>query len=117
MIGKDHNSTGDGIIAALAALSAVIDTGKPLSELRKCLNKFPQKLINLDVINIFPIDELDAKPIIEDTKDALGDEGQVLIRYSGTEPKIRILIEGKDQEFVNSQATKIADAIRQQIGS
>ena len=50
-------------------------------------------------------------------KNALGDEGQVLIRYSGTEPKIRILIEGKDQEFVDSQATKIADAIRQQIGS
>ena len=117
IICKDHNSTGDGIIAALAALSAVIDTGKPLSELRKCLNMFPQKLINLDVIKKVPIDELDAKPIIEGTKDALGDEGQVLIRYSGTEPKIRILIEGKDQEFVDSQATKIADAIRQQIGS
>lgn len=117
IICKDHNSTGDGIIAALAALSAVIDTGKPLSELRKCLKKFPQKLINLDVLNKIPIEELDAKPIIEETEKALGDEGQVLIRYSGTEPKIRILIEGKDPEFVDSQATKIAEVIHQQIGS
>ena len=116
IICKDHNTTGDGIIAALAALSAVIDINQPLSELRKCLNKFPQKLINLDIGNKISINELEAKPLIEETEKSLGDEGQVLIRYSGTEPKIRILVEGKDQTYVESQASKIADSIHNQIG-
>ena len=116
IICKDHNTTGDGIIAALAALSAVIDINQPLSELRKCLKKFPQKLINLDIGNKISINELEAKPLIEETEKSLGDEGQVLIRYSGTEPKIRILVEGKDQTYVESQASKIADSIHNQIG-
>ena len=116
IICKDHNTTGDGIIAALAALSAVIDVNQPLSELRKCLKKFPQKLINLDIGNKISINELEAKPLIEETEKSLGDEGQVLIRYSGTEPKIRILVEGKDQTYVESQASKIADSIHNQIG-
>ena len=116
IICKDHNTTGDGIIAALAALSAVIDINQPLSELRKCLKKFPQKLINLDISNKISINELEAKPLIEETEKSLGDEGQVLIRYSGTEPKIRILVEGKDHAYVESQASKIADSIHNQIG-
>ena len=116
IICKDHNTTGDGIIAALAALSAVIDTNQPLSELRKCLDKFPQKLINLDIRNKISINELEAKQLIEETEKSLGDEGQVLIRYSGTEPKIRILVEGKDHAYVESQASKIADSIHNQIG-
>jgi len=116
IICKDHNTTGDGIIAALAALSAVIDINQPLSELRKCLKKFPQKLINLDIGNKISINELEAKPLIEETEKSLGDEGQVLIRYSGTEPKIRILVEGKDHAYVESQASKIADSIHNQIG-
>ena len=116
IICKDHNTTGDGIIAALAALSAVIDINQPLSELRKCLKKFPQKLINLDIGNKISINELEAKPLIEETEKTLGDEGQVLIRYSGTEPKIRILVEGKDHAYVESQASKIADSIHNQIG-
>ena len=116
IICKDHNTTGDGIIAALAALSAVIDINQPLSELRRCLKKFPQKLINLDIGNKISINELEAKPLIEETEKSLGDEGQVLIRYSGTEPKIRILVEGKDQTYVESQASKIADSIHNQIG-
>ena len=116
IICKDHNTTGDGIIAALAALSAVIDINQPLSELRRCLKKFPQKLINLDIGNKISINELEAKPLIEETEKSLGDEGQVLIRYSGTEPKIRILVEGKDHAYVESQASKIADSIHNQIG-
>ena len=116
IICKDHNTTGDGIIAALAALSAVIDINQPLSELRKCLKKFPQKLINLDIANKISINELEAKPLIEETEKSLGNEGQVLIRYSGTEPKIRILVEGKDHAYVESQASKIADSIHNQIG-
>ena len=116
IICKDHNTTGDGIIAALAALSAVIDINQPLSELRKCLKKFPQKLINLYIGNKISINELEAKPLIEETEKSLGDEGQVLIRYSGTEPKIRILVEGKDHAYVESQASKIADSIHNQIG-
>ena len=116
IICKDYNTTGDGIIAALAVMSAIIDTNKPLSELRKCLNKFPQKLINIDIKKKIPISDLDAQPLIEATEKQLGSEGQVLIRYSGTEPKIRVLVEGKDDSYVDDQASKIADSITNQIG-
>ena len=117
IIYRNHNTTGDGIIAALAAIKVVLQTEKPLSELRKVINKFPQKLVNLSVSKKTQIEQLKANDLIQETQAKLGEQGRVLIRYSGTEPKIRILVEGKDEEFVNSQATKIAESIQTEIGS
>tara|TARA_Y100001960_G_scaffold255832_1_gene274152 strand:+ start:528 stop:1910 length:1383 start_codon:yes stop_codon:yes gene_type:complete len=117
IIYRNHNTTGDGIVAALAAIRVVLQSDKPLSELRKVINKFPQKLVNLSVSKKTEINQLKANDLIEKTQAKLGEHGRVLIRYSGTEPKIRILVEGKDEEYVISQATKIAESIQDEIGS
>ena len=73
--------------------------------------------MNLSVSKKTEINQLKANDLIEKTQAKLGEQGRVLIRYSGTEPKIRILVEGKDEEYVISQATKIAESIQDEIGS
>lgn len=116
VICRDENTTGDGILAALAALRAVKESGNPLSELRQVLQMFPQTLINIRVKSKPEIADLKAAPLIAETEATLGSAGRVLIRYSGTEPKMRILVEGKDEDFVQSKAQEIADAIAAEIG-
>ena len=110
-------TTGDGLIAGLQLLRVMKETGEPLSQLRKCLKKFPQSTRNLHVRSKPPIDQLvDAAKIIKETEKKLGDYGRVLLRYSGTESLIRLLIEGRDVEYLEAQADKIASAILAQIG-
>ncbi|MFP6874068.1 MAG: phosphoglucosamine mutase [Verrucomicrobiales bacterium] len=116
IICRDHNTTGDGILAALAALRVMKETGKPLSELRGVLQKFPQKLVNIAVASKPEISSLNAAPLIAETAQELGNTGRVLIRYSGTGPKMRILVEGRDDDYITSRAEKIAEAVREQIG-
>ncbi|MES2507519.1 MAG: phosphoglucosamine mutase [Verrucomicrobiota bacterium] len=113
----DWATTGDGLIAGLQVLKIMKETGEPLSHLRKCLKKFPQAARNLRVRSKPPITELaDAQKIIKETEKKLGDYGRVLLRYSGTESLIRLLIEGRDVEYLEAQADKIASAILAQIG-
>ena len=114
----DYLMTGDGIIAGVEVLKIMVETGKPLSELRQCLTKFPQVLLALPVKAKPPVEELvEAQALVKQTEDALGSAGQVLLRYSGTEPKIRLLIEGKDHDYIQAQADKISAAIIAQIGA
>jgi len=117
LICRDQNTSGDGILAALAVLRVVIETGKPLSELRKVLVSFPQVLINVEVASKPEVSTLAAAPLIAETEAALGEGGRVLVRYSGTGPQLRILVEGKDQAFITAEAEKIAAAVRAEIGS
>jgi phosphoglucosamine mutase len=117
LIYRDQNTTGDGILAALATLRVMIETGKPLSELRKVLVNFPQVLLNIGVASKPDISTLAAAKLIEETETALGDTGRVLVRYSGTGPKMRILIEGKDEAYINARAEKIAASVSAEIGS
>ncbi len=113
----DWATTGDGLIAGLQVLRIMKETGEPLSQLRKCLKKFPQSSRNLRVRSKPPITELvEAQKIIKETEKKLGDYGRVLLRYSGTESLIRLLIEGRDVEYLEAQADKIASAILSQIG-
>lgn len=113
----DWATTGDGLIAGLQLLKIVKETGEPLSQLRKCLKKFPQSARNLRVRSKPPVDELiEANKIIKETEKKLGDYGRVLLRYSGTESLIRLLIEGRDVEYLEAQADKISSAILAQIG-
>lgn len=113
----DWATTGDGLIAGIQVLKIMKETGEPLSKLRKCLKKFPQAARNLRVRSKPAITELaDAQKIIKETEKKLGDYGRVLLRYSGTEPLIRLLIEGRDVEYLEAQADKIASAILAQIG-
>lgn len=113
----DWATTGDGLIAGLQVLRIMKETGETLSQLRKCLKKFPQSARNLRVRSKPSIDQLvEASKIIKETEKKLGDYGRVLLRYSGTEPLIRLLIEGRDVEYLEAQADKIASAILAQIG-
>jgi len=118
MIFHDYTTTGDGIISALQVLRIMVETGQPLSELRKCLRKYPQAQRNLKVRNKPPIEELHkvSRLKLEIEKELAG-KGRVLLRYSGTEPKIRLLIEGPDAARINAQADTIAEAIQQEIGA
>lgn len=113
----DWATTGDGLIAGLQLLRTMKETGEPLSQLRLCLKKFPQCTRNLRVRSKPPIDDLtEAQKIIKETEKKLGDYGRVLLRFSGTEPLIRLLIEGRDVEYLETQADKIASAVMAQIG-
>lgn len=113
----DHNTTGDGMIAALKILSIMKKTGKRLSELKKQMTQFPQVLENVFVrqkedFNQFP-KILDA---IKKVETALGGNGRVLVRYSGTEPLARVMVEGEDYQKIQQYVFDIAKTIRAQLG-
>ncbi|MEI6032845.1 MAG: phosphoglucosamine mutase [Verrucomicrobiae bacterium] len=117
MIFRDFATTGDGIVSALQILRVMADTGKPLSELKKVLRKYPQAQRNLRVREKPPLESLaDVSKLLAETEARLAGKGRVLLRYSGTEPKIRLLIEGPDQDAINADADKIASAIGEAIG-
>ncbi|MEO8204815.1 MAG: phosphoglucosamine mutase, partial [Chthoniobacterales bacterium] len=101
MIFRDYSTTGDGIVSALQILRIMIETGKPLSELKKCLKKYPQAQRNLKVREKPPLEGLDeVNTLVEKAEKYLNGKGRVLLRYSGTEPKIRLLIEGRDETVI-----------------
>ena len=117
MIFRDFNTTGDGIVSALQILRVMMETGKPLSELKKCLAKYPQAQRNLKVREKKPLEKLPGVlKLVEETEQSLNGAGRVLLRYSGTEPKIRLLIEGRDGTAINAQADRIAGMIQEEIG-
>jgi phosphoglucosamine mutase len=117
MIFHDYSTTGDGLISALQILRIMVETGQPLSELKKCLRKYPQAQRNLKVKAKPPLEELPGVlKLVNEAERELSGKGRVLLRYSGTEPKIRLLIEGRDADRINSQADRIAEAILGEIG-
>ncbi|MGZ4967249.1 MAG: phosphoglucosamine mutase, partial [Chthoniobacterales bacterium] len=118
MIFRDFSTTGDGIVCALQILRIMKSTGKPLSELKRCLKKYPQAQRNLRVKDKPPLEKLqDVMKLVGDAERELNGKGRVLLRYSGTEPKIRLLIEGRELAQIDRQADRIADAIQSAIGA
>src|SRR5207302_8508012 len=118
MIFRDFSTTGDGIVCALQILRIMKSTGKPLSELKRCLKKYPQAQRNLRVKRKPPLEELPAvMKLVDETEQQLFGKGRVLLRYSGTEPKIRLLIEGREPDEIDRQANRIAEAIEEAIGA
>jgi len=118
MIFHDFTTTGDGLISALQVLRIMVETGKPLSELKRCLTKFPQAQRSVKVREKPEISEIGGLPqLTQEVEQALDGNGRVLVRYSGTEPKLRLLIEGRDQELINRHADRMAEAIREAIGA
>ena len=111
----DENTTGDGLLSALHLLQVVVETQKPLSELAQVMEVMPQALVNAKVPNHKKEHYMDY-PEIADAIDALNQkfagEGRVLIRPSGTEPLVRVMIEGKDQKMIESEARKLAELIQ-----
>ncbi|MBA3272755.1 MAG: phosphoglucosamine mutase, partial [Chthoniobacterales bacterium] len=118
MIFRDFSTTGDGIVCALQILRIMRATGKPLSELKRCLTKYPQAQRNLRVKQKPPLEEMaDVMKLVGEAEQELNGKGRVLLRYSGTEPKIRLLIEGRELAQIDQQANRIADAIQTAIGA
>ena len=118
IIFRDFTTTGDGIVSALQVLRIMHETGQPLSQLKTCLKKYPQAQRNLKVRSKPPIEELrEVVKLREEVERELGGKGRVLLRYSGTEPKIRLLIEGRELEKIDQHANRIADAIQNAIGA
>ena len=118
MIFRDFTTTGDGIISALQILRIMHATGQPLSKLKACLKKYPQAQRNLKVKAKPPIEQLsEVVKRRDEAERELGGKGRVLLRYSGTEPKMRVLIEGREQAKIDQQANRIAEAIQNAIGA
>jgi phosphoglucosamine mutase len=117
MIFRDFGTTGDGLVSALQILRILVETGKPLSELKACLSKYPQAQRNLKVHRKPPMSELpEIQKLVTNAEQALAGSGRVLLRYSGTEPKVRLLIEGRDSDQINTFADEIAAALKTAIG-
>ncbi|MDA0348558.1 MAG: phosphoglucosamine mutase [Verrucomicrobia bacterium] len=116
IIFSDINPAGDGLLSALKLFSVMVEEKKPISELRSCLELFPQKTGAI-LVNEKP--DLEDIPEIQDTlaslKSEMGDSGRVLLRYSGTEPKIRLLIEGESAAQVNHWYQVLETQIRQSL--
>lgn len=117
VIFHDHHTTGDGIIAALQLLSIMRETGKPLSELAQIMKIFPQRLINLTVTDQPPVEEIEPLQVaIKKAEAELGDKGRVLIRYSGTQPMCRVMVEGPTEEMTSRIAEELAEVVTACIG-
>jgi phosphoglucosamine mutase len=118
IIFSDYHTTGDGILSALRILSAVRMFNKPLSELASLMNIYPQVLINVPVDKKPEISRVpELLSVIRETEEELGEEGRVLVRYSGTEPLCRVMVEGKKQEEIEDYAQRIADAVTKHLNS
>lgn len=109
----DKTSTGDGIVAALQVLAEIQQTGDSLSELSSAVVKYPQRLINVKIAKKMDITNNNAiSTAVKAAENKLGDDGRVLLRASGTEPVIRVMVEGRDATLTNQLAEELADVIR-----
>ncbi|MCG8421958.1 MAG: phosphoglucosamine mutase [Proteobacteria bacterium] len=109
LIFHDYMTTGDGLVAALRVLAIMVQEQKPLGELAHVLTRTPQVLVNVKVAKKVPLDDLPSvAKIIAQVESELGDQGRVLVRYSGTENKARVMIEGPDEAAIQVRAEEIA---------
>jgi phosphoglucosamine mutase len=119
LIFRDFSTTGDGLVAALQILRIVKARQTPLSKLAKCWTRFPQLITNVRVREKIPFEQLDgvAQLVGEAEAELKKQGGRLLLRYSGTEPKARLLLEGRDAKILEKWSQKICGAIQKQIGA
>lgn len=114
----DHATTGDGQLTALQVLSVMKRTGSSLAELAACMEVYPQVLVNVRVSDFgkvrFPEDE-EIKIAINHAERELGDSGRIVVRVSGTEPLVRVMLEGKDMDQITDLAQSVAEVIRERL--
>ena len=114
----DKTTTGDGIVSALQVLAEMQRTGKSLHELKSGMKKYPQVLINIRTEIKVKLDEIESiKKAVEAVEKKLGDKGRVLLRSSGTEPLVRVMVEGVNEDDVNKYANQLANDVRTAIVS
>ncbi len=111
----DYNTTGDGILTALQLINVVKKRGKPLSQLREGMVAFPQLLVNVEVADKNWECNQVIQEAISEVEEILGEEGRIFVRASGTEPVIRVMVEGKDKEEIKRLSNKIAERIKEEL--
>jgi phosphoglucosamine mutase len=119
LIFRDHGTTGDGLVAALQILRILKTRQTPLSKLAQCWARFPQLVTNVKVREKKPFAQLDgvSRLVAGAERELAAQGGRLLLRYSGTEPKARLLVEGRDAKSLAAWSKKICGAIQQQIGA
>jgi phosphoglucosamine mutase len=119
LIYRDYSTTGDGLVAALQILRIIKSTDTPLSKLARCWTRFPQLVTNVRVREKIPFDKLDGVlALVSQAEAAVQPQGgRVLLRYSGTEPKARLLIEGREESVLTHWSTEICRALKAQVGA
>ena len=116
----EHNTTGDGLITVLQLLSVMKHTGKKLSELASVMTVMPQVTVNVTIDNERKyeyIDDVEIMDVIHQVERVFEDNGRVLVRPSGTEPMIRIMIEGQDLPLMKEKANLIASVMKRNLGA
>ncbi len=112
IISLDMTTTGDGILSGLQVLETMAKTGKTLHELKAGMSKFPQKMINIKVQEKVDFSDLDVlADVVKAAQSELGDSGRILLRPSGTEPLIRVMVEGEDETQVQNLVRSLADEV------
>ena len=118
MIFLNHHTTGDGIVTALQLIAAMVRMGKPLSELAGMMDVYPQKLINVDVKSKPEISTVPGlADLIEQVEKELGEEGRVLVRYSGTQNMCRVMVEGPTEQLTEKYCSEIAGKVKELLGA
>jgi phosphoglucosamine mutase len=113
----NRTSTGDGILSSLQLLRVMAETGKGLAALSQCLRKYPQVLVNVPVRSKPPIETIGGLATrIQDLEAAMEGRGRIFVRYSGTEPLARIMVEGEDQKAISAMVEELAEIVRREIG-
>jgi len=117
MIFRDHHTTGDGLLTALKLIECMQAESKPLSELKNIMTLFPQVLINVKVKHKPDIERIpEIRAEIESVKNKLDGKGRVLVRYSGTQPECRIMVEGPSEKETRTYCRQIADVVAEKLG-
>ena len=112
----DITTTGDGIVSALQALAAIVNCDQPLAELRRKMHKLPQSMINVKIVSGLDIaGNSRIRDAVVDIERRLGKSGRVLLRPSGTEPVVRVMVEGEDNEVVVAYARELADIVAGEV--
>ena len=112
----DRTTTGDGIVSALQVLAAMVKSGKTLHELKAGMNKYPQRMINVPVSKKVDLDSFPAvQDAVRSAEQRLAGRGRVLLRPSGTEPLVRVMVEGEDAEQVNEEADNLASIVAEAV--
>jgi phosphoglucosamine mutase len=114
----EHGTTGDGLLTGLAVLALVVEGGRPLSEMRRVMTRFPQALVNVPVRERRDLQTLpDVQKVIAHVNEQLGERGRVLVRYSGTEALVRVMVEGEQRPQVERFVEEIAAALRSTLAA
>ncbi|KAA0258184.1 phosphoglucosamine mutase [Deferribacter autotrophicus] len=116
IIFSDFNTTGDGLISALQLLKVMVRRNKPLSEIKKFIEVYPQKLKNVPVDEKIPLEKLDGlTALINELEEELKEDGRILVRYSGTENKLRIMVEATDEAVIDKYIEMISEKAIEEI--